>query len=94
MVYEAIRHSAGSSVMFESRVPHVLADDYTAPFPVDTMVRDLGTALDDARRHGIPLPLTDAAHQQFAAASTAGYGGAEDIAVIKLFEVPVKSAVT
>lgn len=85
-VYEAVRHSAGSSVMFEDRVPHILAGDYTAPFPVDTMVKDLGTALDAARRNDFPLPLTGAAHQQFAAASSSGHGGAADIAVVKVFQ--------
>jgi putative dehydrogenase len=85
-VYEAISHSAGNSVMFENRVPHILAGDYTSSLSVDTMVRDLGTALDAARRNTFPLPLTAAAHQQFVAAAAAGDGSAEDVAVIKVFQ--------
>jgi 3-hydroxyisobutyrate dehydrogenase len=84
-LYAAISHSAGNSVMFENRVPHILAGDYTASFPVDVMVKDLGIVLDLARRSDFPAPLTAAAHRQFVAASVAGYGAAEDIAVIKLF---------
>ena len=85
-LYAAISHSAGNSVMFENRVPHVLAGDYTSSFPVDVMVKDLGIVLDVARRSGdFPAPLTAAAHRQFVAASAAGYGAVEDIAVIKLF---------
>ncbi len=85
-IYEVISHSAGSSLMFESRVPHILAGDYTSPFSVDTMVKDLGVALDAARCNTFPLPLTATAHQQFVAASAAGHGGAEDVAVIKVFQ--------
>lgn len=85
-IYEAISHSAGNSLMFENRVPHILAGDYTSPFSVDTMVKDLGIAMDTARRNTFPLPLTASAHQQFVAASAAGHGGAEDIAIIKVFQ--------
>jgi 3-hydroxyisobutyrate dehydrogenase len=84
-LYAAISHSAGNSVMFENRVPHVLAGDYASSNSVDVMVKDLGIVLELARRTDFPAPLTDAAHRQFVAASAAGHGTAEDIAVIKLF---------
>ena len=85
-LYEVISHSAGNSLMFESRVPHMLADDYTSSASIDVMVKDLGIVLDTARRNTFPLPLTTAAHQQFLAASAAGHGSAEDIAVVKVFQ--------
>lgn len=86
VIYEVISHSAGNSMMFENRVPHILAGDYTSPFSVDVIVKDLGIVLDVARRNAFPLPLTAAVHQQFLAASAAGHGGAEDIAIIKVFQ--------
>ena len=90
-LYEVITHSAGNSWMFENRVPHILAGDYTPLSAVDIFVKDLGLVLDTARTSKFPLPLSAAAHQMFMMASTAGHGGEDDSAVIKIFpgiEVP------
>ncbi|WP_211704260.1 L-threonate dehydrogenase, partial [Paraburkholderia aspalathi] len=84
-LYEVITHSAGNSWMFENRVPHILSGDYTPLSAVDIFVKDLGLVLDTARRSKFPLPLSAAAHQMFMMASTAGHGGEDDSAVIKIF---------
>ena len=84
-LYEVITHSAGNSWMFENRVPHILANDYTPLSAVDIFVKDLGLVLDTARATKFPLPLSATAHQMFMAASTAGYGREDDSAVIKTF---------
>src|SRR6201996_7204361 len=90
-LYDVITHSAGNSWMFENRVPHILAGDYTPLSAVDIFVKDLGLVLDTARGSKFPLPLSAAAHQMFMMASSAGHGGEDDSAVIKMFpgiEVP------
>ena len=84
-LYEVITNSAGNSWMFENRVPHILANDYTPLSAVDIFVKDLGLVLDTARASKFPLPLSATAHQMFMAASTAGYGREDDSAVIKTF---------
>jgi putative dehydrogenase len=84
-LYEVITNSAGNSWMFENRVPHILKGDYTPTSAVDIFVKDLGIVLDTARRSKFPLPLSAAAHQMFMMASTAGHGGEDDSAVIKIF---------
>ena len=84
-LYEVITHSAGNSWMFENRMAHVLAGDYTPLSAVDIFVKDLGLVLDTARATKFPLPLSAAAHQMFMMASTAGHGGEDDSAVIKIF---------
>jgi 3-hydroxyisobutyrate dehydrogenase len=84
-LYEVITHSAGNSWMFENRVPHILSGDYTPLSAVDIFVKDLGLVLDTARRSKFPLPLSAAAHQMFMMASSAGHGGEDDAAVIKIF---------
>jgi putative dehydrogenase len=84
-LYEVITNSAGNSWMFENRVPHILANDYTPLSAVDIFVKDLGLVLDTARVTKFPLPLSAAAHQMFLSASTAGYGREDDSAVIKTF---------
>ena len=84
-LYEVITHSAGNSWMFENRMPHVLAADYTALSAVDIFVKDLGLVLDTARASRFPLPLASTAHQMFMQASSAGHGREDDSAVIKIF---------
>lgn len=84
-LYEVITHSAGNSWMFENRMAHVLAGDYTPLSAVDIFVKDLGLVLDTARASKFPLPLSSTAHQMFMQASTAGFGREDDSAVIKIF---------
>jgi 3-hydroxyisobutyrate dehydrogenase len=86
VLYEVISNSAGSSWMFQNRVPHILAGDYTPLSAVNIFVKDLGIVLDSARRLTFPLPLTAAAHQMFLATSAHGHGHEDDAAVIKLFQ--------
>jgi 3-hydroxyisobutyrate dehydrogenase len=84
-LYEVITHSAGNSWMFENRMAHVLAGDYTPLSAVDIFVKDLGLVLDTARASKFPLPLASTAHQMFMQASTAGFAREDDSAVIKIF---------
>lgn len=84
-LYEVITHSAGNSWMFENRMAHVLAADYTPLSAVDIFVKDLGLVLDMARASKFPLPLSSTAHQMFMQASSAGFAKEDDSAVIKIF---------
>lgn len=84
-LFEVISNSAGSSWMFQNRVPHILAGDFTPLSAVDIFVKDLGIVLDSARAMKFPLPLTASAQQMFLATSAAGLGGEDDSAVIKMF---------
>jgi hypothetical protein len=58
VLYEVISNSAGSSWMFQNRVPHILAGDYTPLSAVNIFVKDLGIVLDSAKKATFPLPLT------------------------------------
>jgi 3-hydroxyisobutyrate dehydrogenase len=84
-LYEVITNSAGNSWMFENRMAHVLAGDYTPLSAVDIFVKDLGLVLDAARPERFPLPLAATAHQMFLQASASGLGAEDDSAVIKIF---------
>jgi L-threonate 2-dehydrogenase len=84
-LYDVITHSAGNSWMFENRMQHVLAADYTPLSAVDIFVKDLGIVLETARASKFPSPLASTAHQMFLQASCSGYGREDDSAVIKIF---------
>jgi putative dehydrogenase len=85
VLYEVICNSAGNSWMFQNRVPHILAGDYSALSTVNIFVKDLSIVLDAARQSGCPVPLTAAAHQMFMMAAAAGFGSEDDSAVVKIF---------
>jgi len=84
-VYEVITNSAGNSWMFQNRVPHILAADYTPLSAVNIFIKDLGIVLDYAKKNVFPLPLSATAHQMYLQASAAGHGLEDDSAVIKMF---------
>ena len=84
-LYEVICNSAGMSWMFQNRVPHILAGDYTPLSAVTIFVKDLGIVLDAAQKLTMALPLASSAHQLYLGASGAGFGQEDDSAVIKLY---------
>ncbi len=84
-LYDVISHSAGNSWMFENRVPHILAGDYSPHSAVDIFVKDLGIVADTGRELTFPLPLSSTALQLFTMASAAGHGQEDDAAVVKVF---------
>ena len=85
-LFDVISTSAGSSWMFQNRVPHILAGDDTPLSSVNIFVKDLGIVLDQARALTFPLPMASAAHQLFLAAAANGQGGRDDAFVIRVWE--------
>ena len=45
-----ITNSAGNSWMFQNRVPHILAGDYTPLSAVNIFVKDLGIVLEAGKK--------------------------------------------
>jgi 3-hydroxyisobutyrate dehydrogenase len=84
-VYEVICASAGASWMFENRVPHILAGDYSPASSVEIFVKDLGIVQDMARSARFPAPLTAAALQMYLAAAGAGMGGDDDSSLARVY---------
>ncbi len=85
-VFEVISSSAGSSWMWQNRVPHILDGDDTPLSAVNIFVKDLGIVLDQARALTFPLPLASAAHQLFLAAAANGQGAKDDAFVIRVWQ--------
>ncbi len=84
-VYDVITRSAGNSWMFENRVPHVLAGDYTPRSAVEIFVKDLGIVQDMARSARFPVPMAAAALQLFLMTAGAGMGRDDDASVARLY---------
>lgn len=86
VLYEVIRAAAGGSWMFDNRVPHMLADDYTPRSAVDIWVKDLGLVLDSASALKMPLPVAAAAYQVVMMAAAQGLGPIDDAGFVKVYE--------
>jgi L-threonate 2-dehydrogenase len=86
VLYEVIRDAAGGSWMFENRVPHMLADDYTPTSAVDIWVKDLGLVLDTGKALKMPLPMAAAAYQVVMMAAARGLGPIDDAGFVKVYE--------
>lgn len=84
-MYDVVTNAAGNSWMFENRMKHVLAGDYTPLSAVDIFVKDLGLVTDTAKALHFPIPLASTALSMFTNASNAGLGREDDSAVIKTF---------
>jgi 3-hydroxyisobutyrate dehydrogenase len=84
-VYEVITASAGNSWMFENRMPHVLAGDYTPHSAVEIFVKDLGIIQDMARAAHFPVPVAASALQMFLATAGMGMGRDDDASVARLY---------
>jgi 3-hydroxyisobutyrate dehydrogenase len=84
-VYEVITQSAGNSWMFENRIPHVIADDYTPRSAVEIFVKDLGIVLDMARDGRLTVPIAGSALQMYLATAAAGMGKDDDASVARLY---------
>jgi L-threonate 2-dehydrogenase len=84
LVYKVITASAGNSWMFQDRVPHILAGDYTPRSAVDIFTKDLGIVADIGRAEKFPLPMTAIALQMFLMTAAAGMGRDDDASVARM----------
>jgi len=86
LLFEIIKDAAGGSWMFNDRVPHMLADDYTPKSAVSIWAKDLGLVLDQAKSMDMPIPVTSAAHQLVMMAMAKGLGTIDDAGLVKVYE--------
>ena len=82
---EVISKCAGTSWMLENRAPHIVEGNYTPHSSVNIWPKDLGIVLDIAKTTGFKAPISQAAFDQFKAASDMGLGGEDDAAVAKVY---------
>jgi putative dehydrogenase len=84
-LFEVITSSAGNSWMFENRMPHVLAGDYTPHSAVSIFVKDLGIIQDMARAASFPVPVAASALNMFLSAAGMGMAGDDDASVARVY---------
>ncbi len=78
---DAWEGTAADSRMMEARGPLMAEGRYPPQMKLDLFMKDLHLMLDEGRQLHVPLPLTEAAEQLYAAAAGAGRGS-EDLASV------------
>ncbi|WP_061925855.1 NAD(P)-dependent oxidoreductase [Altererythrobacter epoxidivorans] len=80
--YEAISGGAAQSWQMNNRWQTMVADEFDFGFAIDWMRKDLGYALDEARRLGLSSPVSALVDQFYAEIQAAGGGRLDTSALI------------
>jgi 3-hydroxyisobutyrate dehydrogenase len=86
MAIDAISQGAAASWSLSNLGPRILKNDFAAGFYVDHFVKDLGIALDEARRMKIPIPMVAQAEQLYIALQAQGHGRLGTQAIVKAYD--------
>ena len=78
---EALRQAPVRTSAMDMRGPLMVSHQFEPHIRLDLYLKDFSLMLDEAKRLGMPLPLTSVAHQLCTATSAAGHG-AEDLAAV------------
>jgi 3-hydroxyisobutyrate dehydrogenase len=78
-----LTNGAPASPLIKTIAARAVADDGDTNFVLRLMAKDLGYALDDAKRHGVTLETAKSALEVFKRAISKGYGDEDFSAVIK-----------
>jgi 3-hydroxyisobutyrate dehydrogenase-like beta-hydroxyacid dehydrogenase len=80
---DVIGESSGASWMFADRVPRALAGDFAPRAATKILAKDIGIAVDIARRLGVDATFARAARSALAAAVADGDGDADDAVLVR-----------
>lgn len=85
-IYDVVRVSTGSSVVFETGVPKILARDFSPGGTVDITFKDQELETAFAKQLGVPLLLANVTQQLYQMARAAGLNKEDGLCVIKILE--------
>ncbi|HXJ80701.1 MAG TPA: NAD(P)-dependent oxidoreductase [Candidatus Methylomirabilis sp.] len=86
VIYDVVRVSTGTSFAFESRVPKILARDFSPGGTVDISFKDQELETAFAKQLGVPVLLANVSQQVYQMARAAGLNKEDGTAVIKVLE--------
>lgn len=87
LALEVIRAGAASSLAADAKGPRMVSGDFRPEARLSQHLKDVRLILDEARRAGTPAPLSLAHLALLEAAELAGYGEADNSAVIRAYDV-------
>lgn len=88
LTLDIIRAGAAASRAADAKGPRMVAGDFTPEARLSQHLKDVRLILDEARRAGAETPLSLVHLKLLEAAEAAGYGEADNSAVIRAFDPP------
>jgi 3-hydroxyisobutyrate dehydrogenase-like beta-hydroxyacid dehydrogenase len=85
-IYDVVRVSTGTSFAFETRVPKILARDFSPGGTVDISYKDQELETTFAKQLGVPVLLANVTQQVYQMARAAGLNKQDGSAVVKILE--------
>jgi putative dehydrogenase len=85
--YDIVTGAAGNSWMFGDRGQRMMEETKQVKSALDIMVKDLDIVCKEAKRLGMPVPLSAMALQQFMGGVGMGLGREDDSSVVKVYEM-------
>ena len=86
VIYDVVRVSTGTSFAFETRVPRILARDFSPGGTVDISFKDQELETAFAKQLGVPVLLANVSQQVYQMARAAGLNKEDGSAVVKVLE--------
>ncbi len=86
LMLDVLNNSAAKSGLISFKAPYVLDRNFGTNFSTKWMYKDIGMALDNGKRVGVPLPVTAVTSQIFQAAVSRGLGEDDFCSTIKVLE--------
>ncbi|KAL2838467.1 NAD binding domain of 6-phosphogluconate dehydrogenase-domain-containing protein [Aspergillus pseudoustus] len=83
--HDTVLGSTATSWMFENRVPHMLADDWTPHSALAIFVKDMGIVTTEGLVQGVPLWVASSAEQLYLLGAQMGYDREDDAGVVRVF---------
>lgn len=77
-----LKHGAAGSWQMENRAITIAEEKFDFGFAIDWMRKDLGFAMEEAHRHGLPVPMTETVDQAYARLQARGHGRSDTSALI------------
>jgi 2-hydroxy-3-oxopropionate reductase len=91
-VIEVISQGAAGSWQMDNRAQTMIEGRFDFGFAVDWMRKDLAMALAEARRRRIPLPITEAVDERYAALQRSGSGRRDTSSLIEILRGESRAA--
>jgi 3-hydroxyisobutyrate dehydrogenase len=85
-VVAVLKHGAAGSWQMENRAVTMSNAQFNFGFAIDWMRKDLGFCLNEAQKHQLELPLTQAVDQMYAVLQQQGMGRLDTSALIKAYD--------
>ena len=86
MLFDVICASSGGSWMFTDRMGRVVANDPTVTAAMPILTKDVGLAMDMARKNRFPVPVGALAHSSLLAGLALGLHERDDAGVYRVYE--------